>query len=518
MAYAKPIKRTAEEWKAYKHWSTHPVEAVKTWFGVTPDDWQGDVLTGVFADKDRAAYKAAHGVGKTTIDAWAGWVFLNCFENSRLVMTAPTIHQLTDALVPEYAKWHAKMPQRMQDEWALSGQHIRHKIAPYEWFGTARTSNKPANLQGFHNANLMIQGDEGSAIPEDVFEVIEGALSEAGDEGKTAKLLIGGNPNFAAGELYNVFHRNSELYHGITITGDPEWFESLNIRPGDFVLGHGHVYLSARVKQKYRDTMAKKYGKDSAIYDVRVRGIFPRAADDVVIPWSWANAMRGGSLPTFDIVADAVTLVVDPSRGGGAETAIGFFRRGYCYELNAFKNGSTSTTPVINAVQEAVLRLVTQGLRLQEIIVDEPGIGGGVIDELRRAGLPVRAYNGGKPMRVGIDPDDDVRQFRNVRARDWWNVRRKLELGLIPLPDDETLIGQLTTLKYKYDTAEKIVVESKEDLKDRLGKDASPDRADVIVMGSAPWYDTQAAPPGLSEDDIMAGPDRENGQGDIELG
>jgi hypothetical protein len=91
-------------------------------------------------------------------------------------------------------------------------------------------------------------------------------------------------------------------------------------------------------------------------------------------------------------------------------------------------------------------------------------------------------------------------------------VRRKLELGLIPLPDDETLIGQLTTLKFKYDTAEKIVVESKEDLKDRLGKEASPDRADVIVMGSAPWYDTQAAPPGLSEDDVMAGPDRDNGQ------
>ncbi len=29
-------------------------------------------------------------------------------------MTAPTIHQLTDALIPEYAKWHSKMPQRMQ--------------------------------------------------------------------------------------------------------------------------------------------------------------------------------------------------------------------------------------------------------------------------------------------------------------------------------------------------------------------------------------------------------------------
>jgi hypothetical protein len=121
MAYAKPIKRTAEEWKAYKHWSTHPVEAVKDWFKVTPDDWQGDVLNGIFTDKDRDAYKAAHGVGKTTIDAWAGWIFLNGYENSRLVMTAPTIHQLTDALDPGIREVAREDAARMKDEWALSG-------------------------------------------------------------------------------------------------------------------------------------------------------------------------------------------------------------------------------------------------------------------------------------------------------------------------------------------------------------------------------------------------------------
>lgn len=515
MGYAKPGKRSETEWKAFKHYLGNPVEAVKDWFKVTPDDWQGDLLNGIFTDKDRDAYKAAHGVGKTTIDAWAGWIFLNGYENSRLVMTAPTIHQLTDALIPEYAKWHAKMPARMKDEWALSGQHIRHKGAPYEWFGTARTSNKPANLQGFHNENLMIQGDEGSAIPENVFEVIEGALSEAGDEGKTAKLMLGGNPNFASGELYNAFTRNSDIYHCVTITGDPDWFESLNIKPGDFVQGHGRVYLSKRVKQRYRDTMAKKYGKDSAIYDVRVRGIFPRSADDVVIPWEWANRAQGMALPTFDPIADPVTIVCDPSRGGGAETAIGLFRRGLCYKLWAFKNGTTSTTPVINAVREAVLQeVVMQGLILATIIVDEPGIGGSVIDALRRGengipGLPVTAYNGGLPMKVGVDDPDDIRMYKNKRMKDWWNVRRRLELGQLPLPYDDILLGQLTSLKFYYGTDEKMVCESKDDLKDRLGPEASPDRADVIVMGSAQITGHLGAVNEISEEDIIVGRDRD---------
>ncbi len=213
-------------------------------------------------------------------------------------------------------------------------------------------------------------------------------MSEAGDEGKTAKLLIGGNLELRGGRTVQRLPSQQRAlsrhhHHGRPGSGSL----LLNIKQGQYVPGHGHVYYSKRVKPKYVDTMAKKYGRDSAIFDVRVRGIFPRSADDVVIPWSWANAMRGGALPLFDPVADAVTLVVDPSRGGGAETAIGMFRRGYCFDLNAFKNGSTSTTPVINAVQEAVLKIVTMGLRLNEIIVDEPGIGGGVIDELRRAGL-----------------------------------------------------------------------------------------------------------------------------------
>jgi phage terminase large subunit len=230
--FKKPPKRTDREKAAFAAWLAEPVSAVKDWFGVTPDDWQGDALNGIFTDKDRCAFKAAHGVGKTTLFAWAGWIFLECFENSRLVMTAPTFAQLHDVLLPEYGKWHSKMNDTMKGEWNISGGHIRHKGAPYEWFGVARTSNKPANLQGFHGEYLMIEGDEASAIPAPVFEVIEGALSEAGDDGKIAKLLIGGNPNFTTGELYDAFNRNSDLYHCVTVTGDPTLLAQVAVGAG----------------------------------------------------------------------------------------------------------------------------------------------------------------------------------------------------------------------------------------------------------------------------------------------
>lgn len=512
MAYKKPQERSAAEWAAYANWARNPVQAVKDWFKVTPDDWQGDLLTGLFTGQfDRVAGKAAHGPGKTAVDAWAAHIFLNCYKDSRVVCTAPTFAQLHDVLFPEIARWHAKMNSRMADEWAISGGHIRHKINPNVWFGVARTSNKPANLQGFHGNDILILADEASAIPPNVFEVIEGALSEAGEEGKTAKLLMAGNPNFNGGELFDAFNRNRDLYERFTVTGDPALLKALGVEQGGVHRDHGRVYYSRRVKAKYCDNIAKKYGKDSAVYDVRVRGIFPRSADDAVIPLEWAERAQYLDVPTFDARADQVTVVCDPSRGGAAETCIGLFRKGVCYKLDAHK---TSKTPeVVNLVHEAVLALKAAGLSLLEIIVDEPGVGGGVIDYLRKDhGYPVRPYDGGKPMVKDVDPPDECRMFANKRARDWWHLRRKLETNTLPLPIDETMVNQLASLKFTYNTAEKIVVESKQDLKDRLGPEASPDRGDVIVMGSCPWYTAAEVHATLGEDDLHSGEDRPTSQ------
>lgn len=506
MAYKRPPPRTEEEWRAYKHWLTNPVEAVKDWFKVTPDDWQGDALTALFTSTDRIAGKSAHGPGKTALDSWAAWIFLNGYENCRVVCTAPTFAQLHDVLFPEISKWHAKLPQRMQDEWNISGGHIRHKRSPYDWFAVARTSNKPANLQGFHNSNILILADEASAIPPNVFEVIEGTLSEAGEDGKVAKIVMAGNPNFNSGELHDAFYRNKELYDRLTITGDPEWFAKLNLAQGSYHPEHGRVYYSKRVKPKYVQTIARKYGRDSAVFDVRVRGIFPRAADDAIIPLEWAERATLREQPICDQLADPVTLVVDVSRGGAAESVIGFFRRGACYRLDAHK--VRSTVSLANLVHDAAEQLKTSGLRLNDVIVDEPGVGGGVIDILRSMNYSVRAYDGGKPLVKGVDPEDDCRMFANRRARDWWSLRRKLELDSIPLPLDETLVAQLASVKFKYNSQERIQVESKDDLKARLGPDASPDRGDVIVMGSAQWYDTASVHGTITDDDIIVGKDR----------
>jgi hypothetical protein len=521
MAYSKPPKRTAKEWAAFKHWLENPVDAVKDWFKITPDDWQGDALNAVFTGgTDRVAIKSAHGPGKSALDSWIGWIFLQCYEDSRVVAVAPTAAQLSDALFPEYAKWHGRMPEKMQNEWVLSSTHIRHKGKPNVWFAVGRTSNRPENVQGFHGTHILVQGDEASGIPENVFEVIEGILTEAGEEGRVAKLVIDGNPNFTAGELFHAFNKNKELYHRITVTGDTSLLGGLGIEQGGYHEKHGLVYYSPRVRKKYVDNMAKKYGLSSAVFDVRVRGVFPSMDDECVIPYEWAA--RAMLLPMkkdedFDRFAVPARLVVDVARGGGGENVVGRFRGDYITKLTAEKPGAASTTPCVNLCTEQAGALAREGIRFTGFKIDEPGVGGGVIDALRRLDFPVVPYNGGVTMKTDIDPADDCRMFFNQRARDWWALRRKLEHGNYPLPQDEVLLGQLTSIKY-YFRNEKIVIESKEDLKDRLGKDASPDRGDVVVMGNAETHTAAETHGKLSVTDVISGKTRPRYQDPDEIG
>lgn len=490
------------------YWRKNPNEAVKDWFKVTPDDWQGDVIQNFFCGvENRFAAKSAHGPGKTAVEAWLGWLFLHFYEDSRVVATAPTGAQLGDILWPEYAKWHGKMPNSMSRMWDVSATHIRSVIRPKLWFAVARTSNKPENLQGFHGANIFIEIDEASGVKQNVFEVVEGALTEAGEEGKVAKLFIAGNPNFTTGELFDAFGKNKDLYRRYTVTGDPKLLTELKVKQGGMQPGNGFIYHSKRVKETYRSLIERKYGLEGAVYDVRVRGMFPRQDDKAVIPLEWAERARGIELPHFDKMADAFTLVLDVARYGGNETVLGVFRRGIPVEPLECR-AKTGTKESANMVEEKRRSLLARGYMVENVIVDEPGVGGGVIDELRSRNIPVTPYNGGQALVKDRDPDDEVRMFMNRRARDYWVVRRKLELNQLPLPDDDTLVAQAASIRYDYAENQKIVIESKQKLTDRLGPEASPDRIDVIVMGCAPWYSTMATNTQITDTDVTVGDDR----------
>lgn len=109
-----------------------------------------------------------------------------------------------------------------------------------------------------------------------------------------------------------------------------------------------------------------------------------------------------------------------------------------------------------------------------EIVVDEIGVGGGVVDELHKSGRRVISFN-------SSNKAENPEKFYNLRAEAWWMVGEHFahgEIGCRKMSPE--LRKQLTVPCYDFRNG-KIIIEPKDAIKERLG--SSPDEADSFIMG-----------------------------------
>jgi hypothetical protein len=103
----------------------------------------------------------------------------------------------------------------------------------------------------------------------------------------------------------------------------------------------------------------------------------------------------------------------------------------------------------------------------------DAGAGAGVIDRLRQLGYDVIEVNfGGRP----IDP-----RYVNKRAEMWHEMADWVRAGGA-IPNDNHLKLEMATPTYKYDAANRILLESKDEIKKRLPDSGSPDLADALAL------------------------------------
>lgn len=110
--------------------------------------------------------------------------------------------------------------------------------------------------------------------------------------------------------------------------------------------------------------------------------------------------------------------------------------------------------------------------------VDVIGVGSGVYDRLREQNHPCHAVN------VSAAASDNE-HFANLRAELYWHLRERFQKGEIDLTrlsrsHYDRLSGELTAMKFKYTSTGKIILESKDEMKKRLGY--SPDLADALAL------------------------------------
>ena len=162
----------------------------------------------------------------------------------------------------------------------------------------------------------------------------------------------------------------------------------------------------------------------------------------------------------------ATVLAVDVARFGQDQSVLLTANPDRVLEIKAYRG--LDTMELTGRVVEAHCRW-----KPQRIVVDEIGIGAGVVDRLKELGLPVSGINVGRPAR-------QRKVFANLRAEGYWNLYELFNQGAIAIPDDAELAGQLSSLKPGQNSRGQLFIEKKDDARARGLP--SPDKADALML------------------------------------
>lgn len=382
--------------------------------------------------------------------AWCVLWFLASYFPAKVPATAPTSHQLEDVLWSEIAKWHRTMGERMpslasQFEWSSGA--FRMKSAPNESFSVARTSRpeRPEALQGFHSEHILFLIDEASGVADNIFEVAEGALSTDG-----AFVVMAANPTRQSGYFFDSHHKMRASWAALHWDGE----------------------LSPRVSRAYIEGMAKKYGRQSSVFKVRVKGEFVGAPDGV-ISLELCEAARVRDVQP--IASAQIYWGVDVARFGDDSSALA--KRKGNVQLEPVKEWWGKDTMQTAGLIKAEWDATSPAQRPVAIYVDVIGIGAGVVDRLKELNLPVVGVNVAEAEAVNSKAE---RQFNRLRDELWWRGREWLEAKDCKFADDDETIAELTVPKYSILSNGLIKVEGKPELRARGVK--SPNRADAWLL------------------------------------
>ena len=422
-----------------------PVLFVTSILKAKPQPWQAEALRAV-ASHDKVSIASGHGVGKTAFQSWLVLWWLITHYPCKVAVTANTAHQLSDVLWTEIDKWARKLPDGFKQLLEFKSDKISLKGAS-DSFAVARTSRRenPEALQGFHSENMLFLCEEASGIPDVVFQVGEGAMSTAG-----AKTVMCGNPTRSEGFFYDSHHSQRERWFTMTVS----------------------CHDATTVSEQFLEEMKDKYGEESNVYRVRVLGQFPTQSDDVLLPLylvEEATKREVEASPTTPVVWG-----VDVARFGGDRSAIA--KRQGNVILEPIKTYQGRDIMEMAGIVLSEYEACNYRLRPQSIYIDAIGIGAGLADRLRELDLPAVA--------ISVSETASLRdRFNRLRDELFWNAREWFEARDCHIPNDATLIQEITAIRYKYLSNGKLKVESKDEMKRRGQR--SPDVADAFVLSFA---------------------------------
>lgn len=203
--------------------------------------------------------------------------------------------------------------------------------------------------------------------------------------------------------------------------------------------------------------------------------------DNQLIPTAWIREAQARWTPQLPQGVPMCAMGVDPAAGGPDETILAPRYDGYYPNVIAIPGADT---PHPQDVAAKVIRYRKDGAI--PVVDCGGGYGGGVVRHLEDNGIPSRAHKGANASNKRTK--DRMHPFANKRAEVYYRFMEALDPSqdggsTIALPPDTKLMSDLCSVRYSI-TSRGIVLETKDDMKKRLGR--SPDRGDAVVLA---WSD-----------------------------
>lgn len=425
-----------------------------------PRRWQCDVLSEIGEHLRRgaslkeamqpylSAIASGHGIGKSALVAFITlWAIATC-QNTRGVVTANTEAQLRTKTWPELMKWFSSMICAHWFEPEAMSIHAKGTMAVQKAWridAVPWSENNTEAFAGLHNegARLLLIFDEASAIADKVWEVSEGALTDADTE---ILWLVFGNPTRNSGRFRECFRKNGHRWHQRQI--DSRTVEGLNL---------------AQLQKIVDDN-----GEESDLVKVRIRGMFPASSAMQFIATTDVDVAFGRVIRPESYNFAPVILTCDPAWTGEDPLIIGL-RQGNMFKVlrELPKNDDD--------VQVATILAMLQDEHKADAVFIDFGYGTGIYSAgmaMGRLGWQMVQFGAAAP-----NPG-----FVNMRAWIWDQMKQWLKQGGSIQPDHglyTELCGPETISRLDG----RVQLESKQDMKDRGLP--SPNKADALAISFA---------------------------------
>ena len=463
-------------------WRADPVRFSRT--VLRSDPWEGAerVMRAVAVPHARVCVFGAHAMAKSRTAAEIVLWALCC--GFKVVTTSARFEQVKRNV---WAEVHG-LVRSMAIPLGVEPNQTEIEIVPGV-FAVGWSTNDETRFQGTHGKRVLYVVDEAAGVDDRISRAIDGSRAS----GDVRELHLG-NPSNPVGAFFEASRSpqwtairldafdSPNMRHvrckSAGVEGEGRTVELADMTDEDFAAPEASVrpYLAG---PRWARSMLEKYGPTSAVWQWKVRGMFPQQSADALI----LEALIRGQVDREPEESDEVEVGIDVAGPGEDEHVIAVRRGPRLLSLHPMQGRELAESTGEDARDELARATlsVLAAIRPSVVKIDEIGIGGYLCTIVRNAGYEVEGVNVSRR----CESDEDQRRFANEKARIAWSLRERFQERRVCGVDDPLTREQLSQIGWRESaTTGKTEVVGKDEMRERgVG---SPDRAEAVILAFAP--------------------------------